>query len=279
MNLRQRWWMATALMVLSAAGAQRVRAQELPQETAVAAPASAPAAAQGRALCAVRPGAHVLDAHALDLLQSESESAYRAGDHQQALRGFSNLLDHDPCNTMAWFRLGNLHQQAGREEDALRAYQQAASMSVSGESGEIAQIRGKAWLNIALLNVARASRAIDALDSLQIAALKSNRHAAARQVGAERHRAYRSAQRAFDVEIPSQVMRPRAESSADRIDAASSPYTVDRWVSMPRRASVRPASGRSAVIEPLTETPLPAAPSVELMQGASGSASRSAPKP
>ena len=279
MNLRQRWWMATALMVLSAASAQRVRAQELPE----AALATASATAQGRTVCSSRAGAQQLDAQTLERLQSESESAYRAGDHQQALQGFSSLLEHEPCNTVGWFRLGNLYQQAGREDDALRAYQQAASMPVSPESSrEIVQARGKAWLNIALLNVARASRAIDALDSLQLDALKASRHSAARQVGAQRHRAYRSAQRAFDVEIPEQPVRSRAESSAhaERADATSSPYTVDRWIAVPRRATSRPASsGRSAIIEPLTETPLPAAPAVELMQGVPGPAMRSAPKP
>jgi hypothetical protein len=106
-------------------------------------------------------------------------------------------------------------------------------------------------LNVALLNVARASRAIDELDAIGLGGVKSARDDTALQVGAQRHRAYRSAKQSFDVEAPQ----------------AFEPYTVDRWVSRPSRTTVRRDVARPAVIDPITETPLPPMPSVPTLRG------------
>lgn len=230
MNLRQRYWMAGSLMVVVALGVQRARADE-----------------------AV------------------------------------------PMQAAQWLKLGNQLQRAGRDDEALQAYLEAtrsgpaASPTASRLPSEPplnddnAQARAKAWLNVALLYVAHASRAIDEVDALRAGLpgvtrahpLTGQRHDAARQVGAQRHRAYRAAEDAFGMQVPTQPTQPAQSPPQDPAQTAQpfEPYTVDRWIALPRRASSKPSamskpiSGRSAVIEPLTESPLPAAPQVERLQG------------
>ena len=200
----------------------------------------------------------------------------------------------DPSSQDAtyWFRQGNQLQRAGRESDALQAYLRATQTPVPGDSGvqqtsgstgpggpADAEARGKAWLNIALLHVSQASLAIDELDALRVSSLRSVRSDAARQVGAQRHRAYRAANEVLGIEVPSVPVAPVAPAAAQAAQLnpstpptqAFEPYTVDRWIALPKRASVRPSpsasSGRSAVVEPITESPLPPAPQVERLQG------------
>ena len=131
--------------------------------------------------------------------------------------------------------------------------------------------------------MAHASRAIDEVDALRVGLpgvkrthpFTGQRHDAARQVGAQRHRAYRAAEDAFGMQVPTQPA-PHAQSHPQEPAPTAQPfepYTVDRWIALPRRASSKPSAtskgmtARSAVIEPLTESPLPAAPQVERLQG------------
>jgi hypothetical protein len=266
MNLRQRYWMAGSLLVMVALGVQRARADE-----------------------AV------------------------------------------PLQAAQWLKLGNQLQRAGRDDEALQAYLEAtrsgpaASPTASQLPSEpplnddTAHARAKAWLNVALLYVAQASRAIDEVDALRVARtglgrnhpLHAQRHDVARQVGAQRHRAYRVAEDALGVQIPaatqgavtgstasgsksgsvSVASSPSSSSSpspspspsgagagagagaggraatAQPAEPAFEPYTVDRWIALPRRASTKATTARSAVVEPLTESPLPAPPEVQRLQG------------
>jgi tetratricopeptide (TPR) repeat protein len=179
----------------------------------------------------------------------EAERAYQARDIDQALQGFRTVVELDPMNVQAWLRLGNLHQQAARVDQALSAYQTAIAISPQGPSQR--EARGKALLNVALLNVARASRAIDELDAMGLGGFKPARDDTALQVGAQRHRAYRSAKASFDVEAP----------------PAFEPYTVDRWIARTPRTTVRREVARPGVIDPITETPLPPMPSVQTLRG------------
>ncbi|MCX7203273.1 MAG: hypothetical protein NTV17_13705 [Burkholderiales bacterium] len=164
---------------------------------------------------------------------------------------------------------------------ANRAQPPAPETGISDDDQRLA--RAKAWLNVALLYVAHASRAIDEVDALRAGLpgvtrthpLTGQRHDAARQVGAQRHRAYRAAEDAFGMQVPTQPAQPAQSYPQEPPPTAQpfEPYTVDRWIALPRRASSKPSAtskgmtARSAVIEPLTESPLPAAPQVERLQG------------
>ena len=234
---------------------------------------------------------------------AQAEADYRAGRGAEALQGFLATLKRTPDHVPALLRLGNLHHQAGREDDAEAAYQRAVQVDLarrlSSDPGlaEAREAQGKAWLNLALLHIARASRAIDALDELGLRSSRSARDATARQVGAQRHRAWRAAQSDFGVAVPAApVPEPPAPVPAVPVSVQSlppapgtssvlpagagpkegpeaslpyQPYTVDRWIALPRRTTVRPASGRSAVVEPITETPRDPPPSVEILRAPS----------
>jgi hypothetical protein len=74
------------------------------------------------------------------------------------------------------------------------------------------------------------------------------------------------------MQVPTQPSQSLPQDHAQTAEPFE-PYTVDRWIALPRRASSKPSAtskgmtARSAVIEPLTESPLPAAPQVERLQG------------
>lgn len=244
MNLRQRYWMAGSLIVLLAMGAQRARGEE----------------------------AWPLVPH--DRLPE-----------REAVRGLDDIVQEGPA---AWLARGNQLQRAGRPSEALEAYLQATrapapadSISAVGMPVRALQsdARAKAWLNIALLHVAHASQAIDALDALPLgASLRQMRHDVARQVGAQRHRAYRAAEEGLGIEVPAAPnnrtvvhatgSEARVRSVADAgVSGSVEPYTVDRWIALPRRASTRPTAARSALVEPVSESPLPPMPTVERLQG------------
>jgi predicted Zn-dependent protease len=129
---------------------------------------------------------------------AEAEAHYRARRVEQAREAYSALARLEPLNAHAWLRLGNLHQHAGRDEDALEAYRNA-SLTVPASRAD-AQARGKALLNVALLHVAAAGQALDELDAMGSDALADARGEAVRQLGAQRHRALRAVSRVDDVD-------------------------------------------------------------------------------
>jgi hypothetical protein len=299
MNVRTRWWLACALMCATAVCAQRARATETPT--------TAPAALRLEPLILTRP----LAPETIGRLLDEAEALYRSRRLIEARDAYTALVGFDPGNVHAWLRLGNVHQQMGRDAQALDAYRQA-SHSIPETAADAAS-RGKALLNIALLNVALASRAIDELDAMNAASLKPQRDAVGRRIGTERRRAGTAAgrQAVLDDESPVPAARgversppdpaaasvpryvgavapdPRVPARSERgatspaapgvstgPDPAFEPYTVDRWVAKPRRSAVRADTGRSAVTAPITETPLPEPPRVEVFRGAPASGAR-----
>jgi tetratricopeptide (TPR) repeat protein len=272
-----RWSIVAALVCLSALAAQRVRGEE----ASGGAPAPATRVAPGSALAPGVPSPPAVAAvpaagplrltrplapETLARVLAEAEALYRARQHEQSRQAFATLVEIEPALAHAWLRLGNLHQLAGRDAEALEAYR-AASLAVPASRAE-AETRGKALLNIALLHVAAASRSIDELDAMRLGALDDARSDVARQVGAQRHRAVRAAGR--DLDAPP---RP-AEDAATAAPAAqpAGPWTVDRWTGRARRAPARrDAPGRGAVVEPLLEplqevAPAPSRP-VEVLRG------------
>ncbi len=283
----RRWSIVGALVCLSALAVQRVRAQDVwlaPPDARVRVDTTQAASAPAGALVLTRP----LAPETLARVLAEAESLYRARQFEQARQAYATLVEIEPLNAHAWLRLGNLHQHAGREVDALEAYRNA-TLTVSSTPAE-AEARGKALLNVALLHVASASRAIDEFDAMRVASLAQARSDVARQVGAQRHRASRAAERDVDPvpgrpapapaattgaagATPPDRQRPTTHPSSaagpEPAVAPGGPYTVDRWSGRARRApSRREAPGRGAIVEPVTEDGgLPARPVVETFRG------------
>ncbi len=317
MNLRQRYWMAGSLLVVIAMGVQRARADEVspqfdggrltgqPAVRAEAVPASNGQPAPRHAADWLRLG---------NQLQREGRDDEAMQAYLQATRSGLGRFDaghpeagrHDTQSSAAhrstWIRSEAHRSDLNRSESnrsesnrseanrsitnrpdanlpvANRAQPPAPETGISDDDQRLA--RAKAWLNVALLYVAHASRAIDEVDALRAGLpgvtrahpFTGHRHDAARQVGAQRHRAYRAAEDAFGMQIPTQPGQSRPQESAQTAEPFE-PYTVDRWIALPRRASSKTSAtskgmtARSAVIEPLTESPLPAAPQVERLQG------------
>jgi tetratricopeptide (TPR) repeat protein len=273
---QRRWTCIGALVCLSALGAQRARAEEasrtppgVPIRMDLGVAGTGPVGTTGPADAASVAGplrlTRPLAPETLARVLAEAESLYRARQHDQARQAYATLVELDPLNAHAWLRLGNLHQLAGRDADALDAYRNA-SLTVPTTRAD-AEARGKALLNVALLHVAHASRAIDELDAMGLATLGEARGDVARQVGAQRHRANRAATRDFEGSRPARDAgdAPQAEPGG--------PYTVDRWTARARRPPTRRESpGRAAIVEPVLESAQPEPPVVEVLRGGRGAA-------
>ncbi len=101
-------------------------------------------------------------------LRSEAETWYRSRNASQAKEAFAMLVELDPSDASAWFRLGNLHQQGNDIAAAARAYRKAADSR--GGAPEQASIRRKSLVNLALLGLARARQAMLELEAEPIGA-------------------------------------------------------------------------------------------------------------
>jgi tetratricopeptide (TPR) repeat protein len=259
-----------ALVCLSAIAAHRVRAAEaspMPPGIAIRVdPAAAPARGDGTApadeaaaagpLRLTRP----LAAETLARVLAEAEGLYRARQLEQARQAFVTIVLLEPQHAPAWLRLGNLHQLAGRDAEALEAYRLASATRPTTSAD--AEARGKALLNIALLHVAFASRAIDDLDAMGLAALGDARSDVARQVGAQRHRTVRAADRDTVSQAPA---RDAIDGSAP--DAMGSLGGEHRPARTRRSPSRREASGRAAVAEAIGEGAGAPSPAIEVFRG------------
>jgi hypothetical protein len=266
-----RWCLAGALLCGAVLSMPRVRAEGAGPMPAGSGPdpraaPTLPAADPGSA--AARPprsgGPGVVDP--VEAALRDAEALYRAARSEEAAAAFRRIVELDPLNARAWLRLGNLGQQAGRQADALAAYEQA-TLAVPSTAAD-AEARGKALLNVALLRVAQASRAIDDLDEMDLAALRTSRDDVARQVGAQRRRASRATSRWVEdgAGAPAAAVRPVA---AERPVPAEpfEPYTVDRWTGRGRRPVAARGAAKPVVAEPVTEHALPSPPQVETLIG------------
>jgi hypothetical protein len=233
-----------------------------------------------------------LDADALRHKLADAEIAYRQRQTERALAAFREVLALDPRHPRAQLRVGNLHHQAGRDDEALKAYALAAEAAGS-DPGE-ARIRMKAHMNLAWLHLDLAERALASVDQEDARTLRSHSvhlsdsiNAFAQQDGKNVTADLKSSQTgaaalAVGARKPpaKQGLLADSPSSAglsvrtplDRRNLAR-PYTVDRWMGHARRPPSKSKPGRALVLEPVTETPLPAAPKVESVQGAGGGAS------
>lgn len=313
MTLRRQWWIAGTLVCLTALAAQRARADGASPWPSHPGLAPSGVLVTGQAPVALpRPMA----LESIDRALRQADALYRSRQSAQALQAYASLVETDAANPQAWLRLGNLHQHAGRDNDALDAYRRAARGRNARPPD--AEARGKALLNIALLGIADATRAIDEFDAMDLAALDDTRDAIVGMMDAQRRRGTRtqaggvSAEPASAVQAaaiqgagpvttanPSPATRvstaapppvpgtstprpptprtstpvarpaaapPKAPSNADTFE----PFTVDRWIAKARRATGSRTAGRSALSEPVTETPLPPLPVVETFRGGAG---------
>jgi len=178
MTARSRGWMLASLGSLLLAAGAEAAAQGLYRPVAplvdrlpggatarTPAPSHAASRAQVDALLGPLRLVRALSPDTIERLLQEAESLYRSQNHGQALEAFATVLELEPRNVSAWLRLGNLHQQAGRDAEAVDAYERAGRSRA--RSATDARAQGKALLNIALLGLAQADRAIDAFDDLE----------------------------------------------------------------------------------------------------------------
>jgi hypothetical protein len=314
MNLRHRWWVAITMLCIGAAWSHRARADGVsPWPSPAGAPSVASVTGQA-ALALLRPVA----AETIERALNEADALYRSRQSGQALHAYATLVEIDAGNPQAWLRLGNLHQQAGRNEEATDAYRRAAR--VRAATPPEAEARGKALLNIALLGIDDAARAIDALEAMKLSALDDTRTTVAEQLGMQQRRADRTAAQWLPPQsppgaqpapatsampraarsaqtsrvstvptvptvptaaAPSSTLRPAATAAVRSAPApaappppapteAFEPFTIDRWIAKARRVTGTRTAGRSAVSEPVTETPLPPLPVVETHRGGTG---------
>jgi hypothetical protein len=253
----QRYWLAGALLCVSVAGAQRVRAQEM--EVAEAAEDAGALASE-----VAQPPSSPERLQPLDRQRrlERAEADYQARRDEAARLGFEAVVAAQGVSAQAWLRLGNLHQRAGHDAAAMVAYRNA---SVPREATDAAErlARGKALLNLAMLALGEATRALEAFDGLDVpvtSGLGPDRAAIAQQRQALTRRAADGAQ--------------ALAAPASRVESDVGPHTVDRWVQRPRRAASPPRRARAAVVEPVTDAPLPAPPAVELLRGGLSGAGR-----
>jgi tetratricopeptide (TPR) repeat protein len=90
-----------------------------------------------------------LSSVSLDSLAAEADSAYSNGQFKVAEVSFRSILELDPSNRRAMFRLGNIYQQLGKNGQAIESYQQASQATEFSQ--QLDELGEKALINIALL--------------------------------------------------------------------------------------------------------------------------------
>jgi tetratricopeptide (TPR) repeat protein len=103
-----------------------------------------------------------LSAVSLDGLAVEAEAAYSIKNMKSAEDGFMTILELDPSNRRALFRMGNIHQQQGQPEKAISFYRQASQTSEFSQ--QLDEYAEKALINIALISTEQAKLALAELE-------------------------------------------------------------------------------------------------------------------
>lgn len=155
-----------------------------------------------------------LSPDSMQVLVDEAETQYRLGRKDQAMEGFVAILALTPRMSMAWLRIGNLHHQAGRDSDAIEAYQRAVTFSSLNQ--EERPTRDKALLNISMLYLDKAGSALSILEQ---AALNQVAKSANDVTDNERevvHRQLEIRERAQDVDARAQAQINRMRSTGKR---------------------------------------------------------------
>lgn len=159
---------------------------------------------------------------------ARAEAVYRARRWASALDAYQAIVATEPVHALAWLRIGNLHQRRRQWLQAASAYRKAArddgvlAGTVDTSAAALDEIRTKALVNLAIVNLELAEAALAQIDRLP-AHLVGARDAAASAV-----------QRVRDAVAP-----PEAVSS-DRV----SPHPAAPQ-SAPAHAAPRQAGARS----------------------------------
>jgi tetratricopeptide (TPR) repeat protein len=103
-----------------------------------------------------------LSSVSLDSLAGEADSAYANKQFKLAEDAFRSILELDPGNRRATFRLGNIYQQQGNHERAIGFYRQAAQ--ATEYSQQLDEFGEKALINIALLASEQLKQALAELE-------------------------------------------------------------------------------------------------------------------
>jgi tetratricopeptide (TPR) repeat protein len=90
-----------------------------------------------------------LSSVSLDSLAGEADSAYANKQFKAAEDSFRAILELDASNRRAMFRLGNIYQQLGKNEQAIDFYRQASQATEFSQ--QLDEFGEKALINIALL--------------------------------------------------------------------------------------------------------------------------------
>jgi len=119
-----------------------------------------------------------------------AERLYGEGELDAALKIFRRHVARDPEDAFAWLRIGNIEHRKMRLLPAASAYRKAASVA-NGLRGAHRQIRAKALLNLATVNLELAGQVIaeydrggDGVDSVQA---KRIRQQAGQELDSIRH--------------------------------------------------------------------------------------------
>jgi hypothetical protein len=273
MNTRHRWWLGAALMCVTAICVQYARAESPPIVTAA------------RALLGPLHLTRPLAPRTLELLLDEAEVMYRAGNLPQARAAYTTVIELDRLNVHAWLRLGNLNHQAGRETEAMEAYRHA-SLTFPG-SPDDAEARGKALLNIAMLNLVQAGRAIDEVEAMTVASLDASRDAMEREMDGERQRIEAAATTLGGGTATSWIGRAAASAWEALSVQTPAPTSAPIRMSTPMPAVNPTQTGAIAAPPPRTPSPtptrsqasLPAAAQAATPSAASAPAPSPAPAP
>jgi tetratricopeptide (TPR) repeat protein len=103
-----------------------------------------------------------LSSVSLDSLAGEADSAYANKQFKAAADGFRSIIELDGGNRRALFRLGNIFQQQGNNEQAMTFYRQASQ--ATEYSQQLDEFGEKALINIALLAAEQLKQALAELE-------------------------------------------------------------------------------------------------------------------
>jgi tetratricopeptide (TPR) repeat protein len=98
----------------------------------------------------------------LESLAGEADSAYSNKQFKIAESGFRSILELDSGNRRALFRLGNIFQQLGNNEQAMAFYRQASQATEFSQ--QLDEFAEKGLINIALLSAEQLKSALSELD-------------------------------------------------------------------------------------------------------------------
>jgi hypothetical protein len=99
-------------------------------------------------------------------LLNEADGLYRARLVKQATEAYLTTLELEPRLVTAWFRLGNIWQQNGKEAWAIQAYSLASRSEPFVVEASDEETRAKALLNLSLLHMKASQRALDSAQSI-----------------------------------------------------------------------------------------------------------------